>query len=301
MILGRRKYTECHFSEVTDKKLYKKLLLFSGWTLFGSTASVGMNQGCTILTNIFFGPVVNTSRAIAFQINSAINAFSGNFIMAVRPPMIKAYAEKSFSYLNKMFVTSNKFIYYSMLVIFLPLFFEMNYILKIWLNTSDPQTILFSRLILIYTFIIALSYPITVIIQATGYVKQYHVSVEIFTLLCLPVTYFLFRAGFQAGSTFGVMIAAALLSHIIRIRCIKKYYVGFNLNDYLSFLLRAILLTIIVVFMMNMLHGALENDLIRLFFVTFASILLVGLSCFFIALSKNEKLVVLDFIKKRIK
>ena len=204
------RYSECRYTICHDRTLYKELLSFSGWTLFGSIASVCMIQGNTLLVNMYFGPVVNASRAIALQVFSAISTFANSFIMAIRPPIIKAYSEHDYMYLGRLFNSGNKFIYYCLLMICLPLYIDMEYILNIWLNCTNQQAILFSRLILIYTLVLCLGNPITIIIQATGKVKEYHLAVESFTLLCLPITYVLFRLGLPASATFYAMIVNSL-------------------------------------------------------------------------------------------
>ena len=112
IVISRNKYDECSYHKPTEKDLYKELLSFSGWSLFGSIAGVGMAQVNTILVNIFFGPLVNAARAISFQFSMAVSSFSNSFLMAIRTPMIKSYAEESYVYLNKIFNMSNKFIYW---------------------------------------------------------------------------------------------------------------------------------------------------------------------------------------------
>src|SRR6218665_71687 len=149
--VGYYKYAECRYKIQKEKKLFHELISFSGWSLFGSLAGVGMAQVTTILINVFFGPLFNAARAISFQFNYALSSLTASFLMALRPQMIKSYAEGSYLYLNKIFNLSNKLIYYGLLIVSLPLIFEMNAILMIWLGKTDYQTILFSRLILIYT------------------------------------------------------------------------------------------------------------------------------------------------------
>ncbi len=129
IFVGLNKYAECRYKKPTEKTLFKELISFSGWSLFGSVAGVGMSQVNTILVNIFFGPIVNAARAISFQFNMAVSSFVGSFILAIRTQMIKSYAEESYSYLNKIFYLSNKFIYYCLLMICIPLMFEMDTIL----------------------------------------------------------------------------------------------------------------------------------------------------------------------------
>jgi len=297
IVIGINKYDECRYQKPTEKKLYKDLLSFSGWSLFGSVAGVGMAQVITILVNIFFGPLVNSARAISFQFSLAVSSFSGSFLMAIRSPMIKSYAEESYLFLNKIFNLSNKFIYYCLLMIFLPLIFEMDTILVLWLKTLDSQTVLFSRLILFYALIMSLNNPISIIIQATGHVKEYHVAVEIFTLLCVPATYILFKLGYPAYYTYIVMIIAAIASHVVRLICLKKYYKPFSYSEYInSFVLPAFAITLVASSFVFLIHRSIMNTSARLFAVVFFTALCVSSLVLLIGLSKTEK----DFLKQLI-
>lgn len=290
IVIGYRRYAECRYQKLTENFLIKELLTFSGWSFFGSIAGVGMYQVNTILTNIFFGPVVNAARAISIQVNLAISSFTASFLMAIRPAMIKSYAEESYLYLNKIFNLSNKFIYYCLLMICLPLMFEMNTILNLWLKTTDAQTVLFSRLILVYALIMSLNNPISIIIQATGHVKEYHVPVETFTLLCVPATYFLFRWGYPAYSTYIVMIVVAVASHIVRLICLKKYYKPFSYSEYIkSFLLPASVITTFASLFVFLIHINIMNTSLRIGAVVIFSVVCVGAFALLIGLSKTEK------------
>lgn len=289
-IIGHKKYAECRYLKPTEKTLFKEFLSFSGWSLFGSVAGVGMNQVITILVNIFFGPLVNAARAISFQFNMAIGSFCGSFLMAIRPQMIKSFADGSFAYLNKIFYLSNKVIYYGLLMLCLPLIFEMNTILSFWLKTTDPQTVLFSRLILVYALLMSLNNPISIIIQAVGRVKEYHIPVETFTLLCVPATYLLFKLGYPAYSTYIVLIVATVMAHIVRLICLKRYYKPFSYSEYIkSFVLPAFTITFFSSLLVFILHRSNMNSSLRVLAVVFLSVISVAFFTLIMGLSKEEK------------
>lgn len=290
----RRKYSECKWRTVKDKNLYHSLLSFSGWHLFSSMASIGMNQIITFLVNIFFGVLVNAARGISLQISGAVGAFSNNFIMAIRPPMIKAYAEHNFNYLNKLFHYSNKFVFYFMLMIVLPMYFEMETILSVWLNTRNEQTILFSRLILIYALIVSLNNPISIIMQASGKIKEYFVPVETFTILCPIVTYLLFISGFSATTSYYAIIVTISCSHVVRLICLKKYYPPFDLHQYIfSFFLPAILVLLITFIEIYMMKLYVTDNFVVVIILSIISIL--GFTAL-VGLSKDERKMLLSVI-----
>ena len=290
IVIGYKRYTECHYQKVSEKILYKNLLSFSSWMLFSSLAGTGINQINTILVNIFFGPVANAARAIALQVNSAMNSFTASFLTAIKPPMIKSYAEGNYGYLDKIFYLSNKFVYYCLIMICMPLIFEMDTVLMLWLKSTDSQTILFARLVLIYALIMSLNNPISIIIQATGKIKSYSVWVEIPTLLSVPATYMFFKLGYPAYSTFVVIIVAAIIAHIIRLICLKKNYNSFDFIVYMkNFILPAIFITFIVVLLGYLFHISILNSLVRLGVIVFISVLFTLLFVFLLGLSADER------------
>lgn len=298
IIVLQKRYPICKFKKHSDRSLYKQMLSFSGWHLFSSLASVGMVQINTILVNIFFGVIVNAARAIALQINSAIISFTSSFITALRPPMIKAYADGDYLTLNKLFELSNKTIFYLLLIVLLPIYLTMNEVLTIWLGKVDDMTVLFSRLIVIYSIILALNNPISIIVQATGNVKLYFSLVEIFTLLCPVFTYIAFKFGAPPQATFYIMIVAVILSHLMRILCLKKIYNSFQILKYLkTFLLPGFLVCLISYCLVRTLF-LFEVNIVFFYLLSFV---IIGSLIYLVGLSHGDKQLLKSIIFKRIR
>lgn len=293
---------EYHYKRKVDKSLYKQMLSFSGWTLFSTSASIGMSQIVTMITNVFFGPVVNAARAIAFQMNTAMSSFTGNIIMALKPPMIKQYAEKDYEKVNRYFNFSNKAVFFSLLLILLPIYFEMEEVLKLWLDVKDAQTSLFCRLILIYALVLALNNPISIIVQATGNIKAYSTFVEIPTLLCFPVTWLLFAIGMPAETAFIIMIIAIIISHIIRLICLKKLFPLFSYREYsFNFIVPALTILFLVSIGLYLIKTMMGAGIIRLLMVAFIGAILLGGLCLLIGFNEFERDTIFRFlhIKKK--
>lgn len=299
IIISVRRYPGCKYIKVTEPGLYKEFLSFSGWTLFGTLAGLSLFQATTILLNMFFGPIVSAARAISIQVYSALNSFGNNFLMVIKPPLIKQYASGDFVRLNFLFNLSNKTIYYSLLLICIPILFEMDGVLQFWLKTSDLQIVYFSRLMVVYAIIMAIGNPITFVVQATGKIKKYFTRVELFTLLCAPCTYMLFKLGFDASFSFWTMIVAAFLSHIVRIVCIRDLYEHFDLKSYfLSFIAPSILVTITCVCASFIVEYLLDPGLLRFFILTIENAIVVLFVSYYFGLSENEKHVVISIYER---
>ncbi len=283
-----------------EKTLYKEMLSFSGWTLFSSSASIGISQLVTMITNVFFGPIVNAARGIAFQISSAMSSFTASITVALRPPMIKSYAEGDYNQVNSYFKFSNKAVYYLLLIVLLPIFFEMETVLRLWLDVDDTQTILFCRLILVYALILSLNNPISIIVQATGNIKAYSTYVEIPTMLCFPVTWVLYAMGLPAEVAFYVMIGAIFSSHIIRLICLKRVFPDFSFKSYYKeFVLPAVFITIITSLALLLVTHFLTTRVLRLFITIAVCGILVLTMCVLFGFSRKEISVLLSLFRKK--
>jgi O-antigen/teichoic acid export membrane protein len=296
---SRRHYPECKFVKVWDKKQFQSILSYSGWSLFGTSANIAYNQGNNILINLFFGPVANAAQAVAFQVSGALSMFSSNFYAVIRPPLIKSYAEGNYEYMMRLFYTSAKITFCLLLLIFLPLILNTEYILNLWLDNVGDYMVAFSQLTLIASIILAMHQPITTIIQATGSVKRYHVIVETSTLLILPLTYVCFKYGYSVVWAFYISIAMFLIAHIIRLLVLRTV-IAFSLREYVvRFVLPMLLLTIISTGVTYFIHKLLANGFFNLTLTCMVAALSVTVCCWWLTFSKAERTQVVKMITKR--
>lgn len=296
-MICHKKYNECTYHKVKEKELHIKLLSFSGWTLLTSGASIAMNQIVTILLNIFFGPIVSAARAISIQVSSAISTFTNSFIMAVQPSMVKSYAGKNELRLNNLFYLGNKLILYGLLMICIPLYFEMETILELWLGPTDNMTISFCKIIVVYSIILSLNNPISIIVQATGKLRQYVIPVETITLLTPLVIYVIFKIGGSAISSLYVMLLMISITHIVRILCLARIYVPFSIKQYLKeFIYPGIISISILVVIALITHNALTEKYSRLIISISATLVMTIILVFKLALNTEEKTAIKELL-----
>lgn len=300
MIVAYHKYPECRYQKVNDKKLYKQLFSFSGWTFYGALSGVGMTQGSVILLNIFFGPVINAAFCIANQIYNAITALSNSIVIAFKPAMIKAYSANDSQYLERLFYTSNKAILYLLLMVAVPFFLEGEVILKSWLGHCSSDMLLFSKLYIIYTVCVALHNPITTIIQGTGHLKKYSLYVESLTILSIPISWILFHLGYASYYIFIVMISLCIGAQVIRIKILKNEVPEFTTKLYiLRFVRPAIQVIGLTSIIMYFIYNIVEKNTLHFFLTTGISIVVISVLIYLIGLSKQEK-ALLQMITNRI-
>lgn len=302
VITANRKYAECHYKKVKDKSLYKEFTAFSGWTLFGSVSGIGMIQGNTILLNIFFGPIINAAFAIALQINNAFTALCNSVVMALRPAMIRSYASNDREYLQQLFNTSNKFLFFILIAIGVPLISEMYDILNIWLEDFSEEMVLFSRMIIVYVIILAMHNPITIIMHASGKVKYYHLISESVMIICFPLSWILFSFGMPSYTVLVSMISVCALAHVVRMFCLKHYQDDFSISRYLlSFVMPSVVITILTCGLTYLVHESIDNPLPRFVVVFIFCPVLLSVLMYCLGLSSFEKAIIKKVVHHIIK
>jgi len=228
----RKLYAETRFNlRLFDWHQSREMLLFMGWSILGSLAVISRNQGVSVLINIFFGVVKNAAYGIAMQVNAGLNVLSNGIKSSMSPQILKSAGTGDY---NKMIYLMRSLSKFSLLIVCfvsIPFLFEAPLILKIWLKTVPADTVLFSRLIVIYSMTMMLSAGIQTVFSAIGKVKLYNLYVSVLLIMNLPVSYFLFKAGFASYTILEVGIILELISLVIRLFLLKKY-VNFSIGTF---------------------------------------------------------------------
>ncbi len=242
MIFCHTKFKFCRYIWKWDKNIFTRLSTYIGWNMFGSLSSMLSSQGQNILLNIFFGPLVNTSKAIADRIFNVINSLSSNLYMATSPQMVKSYAIQDLNRCNDLLLKTSKISFLLVFVIAFPLLCNMPQILEFWLgaDSNAPYMIGFCRLILIYCLILTLEPPITSIIIATGNIKRYQIWIGAVTLSYIPVTALVLQFGSSPIMTLIILMITMAIAQYVRVN-IAHSQVGLSYSKYAKMVIRPIL------------------------------------------------------------
>ena len=295
----KKHYSECRFYLVWDKILFKEMVSYSGWNLFGASVGVVKNQIINVLLNIFFGPLVNAARGISSQVNSAVVSFSQNFSTAMRPQIIKNYASENYKETIQLVFRGCKGTFFLMYLFSLPLMIEMPYVLKLWLKEPPEMAVLFTRLALLDALIDSISYPIMTLAQATGRIRLYQGIVGGIQLLNLPISFYALFLGAQAYSVMVIAVIVTIITFFVRLLILKRLiYFPMKL-----FLRRVVWSVLIIALLSSVLpiviNRYLKVGFARLVLISVFSCISVGILVFFLALSSNDrKLMIIELRKK---
>lgn len=293
-------FEECRFSLVKDKVLYKRLLSYGGWDLFGNLALVCQGEGVNLLLNVFFGPVVNAARAIAFQIQGAVTQFVSNFMTAVRPQVIKNYAEGNVDKMYTMTFYAAKFSYILMLALVVPIIYEIRFILGIWLGDAVPdETALFAVIVLMTytwrTFHIAALMPY----HAIGKIKTGNVTIGSLMIATLPIGYVLFKCGCPAYSVFLAIFAVEIVGMFAIYWLIHRYEYFPYKYVFTKILMPCGLVTIFTIIVPAFITHLMNDGWARLIIVGISTEFSLLLSALYLGLNKEERTRIFSFIKNK--
>jgi len=211
-----QRFPESHLSLCREKSIYKGMLSYSLWDFLGSFCAQGMAQGVNLLINIFFGVSVNAARAVAYQVDSALQTFTGNFMTSVTPQITKSYAVGDKKRFFQLINESGRFSFMLFGLFSIPLMLEAPFVLSIWLKQVPDQTVVFLRFVLAIVLFRTIARPLIMGVHATGDVKFLNLSAGLVNVITyLPSIYLLFKAGQPVWSLYYTVIALSVISSIL--------------------------------------------------------------------------------------
>jgi O-antigen/teichoic acid export membrane protein len=262
-------------------------------------AFTGSNQGINILLNIFFGPSVNAARAISYQISSSVNALVTNIQTAVSPRIVKLFAEDKIDEFKNLVFQNAKYAFLLLFFITLPLIFELDTILFLWLNTVPESTTLFCRIILLQSLLYSINRPFIMAIHAVGKMKYINITGGTVLLMVLPVSYFLLKFGFPAYVPFIIYILGTIGEFFFDLFFLNKY-INLSIKEFLVKTLFPIIKVVLLSLLFtSFTYFSMEKSLIRLLLVFFVSSCSILCGSYFLATDKITRIKVRNFVVKR--
>lgn len=296
------RYCTKHFVETRklvkfDKQTFKEIFGFAGWSFITSINGHLNNQGVSMLVNVFFGVVFNASRGIATQVESAIVHFVSSFTTAIKPQIIKSYAAGDIRGMATLVYRGAKFSYFAMLAMMLPIICETDIILHTWLTVVPDQTVIFVKLSLIIGTFDCVRASTAAACYATGKMKKYAIILGIIGLLEFPLTWVFFALGAPIVTTYYLYIFVKTLVLIASIYLLQDM-VGLKMINYVKKVLLPIFLVTIVSLTPNfVLLALMAESYIRLVISLVIGVSSVGLSSFFLGLTKGERKAIMSKVK----
>ena len=300
-------YSRSHFEEIRIKKyfnvsLIKKMLSFSGWNVFGVFSEMLKEQGLNLIINLFFGPIVNAARAIAYQVSTAIRGFVSSANMAVRPQIVQSYAQDNKRRSLSLVFSMTKLITIIYIALGCPIILEINFILHLWLGDYFPEhTASFVIIVLLISLVNNMNSVLSAIVHASGKMRDYQLYGGSVSMLSVPFAYLALYLGGSPESAFWVSLLFTVVMQLVSLFVVQSI-VGLSVKRYfVDIVVPMTLVTIVAIIVPALLHTLICESFVRLLIVASASLISSVISFYFLAMSTNENTIAKQIVLKRFK
>ena len=297
LLMGvQRIYCHSKYEEVVvnpiklyDKKLFREMTRFAGWSFLGTSSSMLSNYGQGVVLNMFFGTTVNAAQGVANQISGQLSVFATTMMKALNPAIAKNEGAGNRSKMIKATLMGSKVSFFLLMFFFIPVILELPYLFKFWLKEVPEYAVIFCRLILIRILIEQPFQPLMASIAAVGNIRKFQIYSSILNFIPLIASYILFKLGFKPYLNYIVFIVYAITSSILAL-FFSKRYCGLSLIHFFSEVLSRCYISFGITLILAAIPCMLvESSLIRLAMVLASSMILFFITVWFIGFSTKDR------------
>lgn len=295
------RYEETHFKYIIDKSRLRDVASFASWSLCGSISTTANSEGINVLINLFFNTLINAARGIAYQVDGVVRNFVINFQTAMNPQIVKSFSLGEFGNMYELIYKGSKLSFYILYSLAIPVIFNLNYLLKLWLGTLPIYTVIFTKLVLINSLIVSLSGVLSLAAQSTGKIKKYQLTMGGGILLNLPLAYVFFRLGFPPYYVLVISIIIETILLFTRLFFLKKM-INLPVLQYIAKSLFPVLMVVVITLPIIYFEQEIPdyNNLFLVLTKCLAICLTIVIMIFYFGISKDEKNKIIKIIKTKI-
>lgn len=295
---SKHKYDECcHFSiKSFDVLMFKEMLSFMGWNVYGTLCITVRTQGIAILLNRFFTTAINAAYGLASQVAGQFNFLSSSLTTAMNPQIIKAEGSGNRKKMIRLSEISCKLSFLLMSIVSIPAVFFMDVILDVWLKDVPDYAGLFCSFILLSVQVDLITQNLSTSNQAVGNVKVYNIVINTIKAITIPFAYFVLKVGY---GPLGVMVTYIIFESLCALG--RLLFLHYNIQLSIRQYFINVILSVI---------PPLAINILICYFVSFKQnpwmfLLAVILSCittcfvsYFVSLKSDEKDIVNGMLGK---
>lgn len=284
-------FPECRISRrhMFSKSRAIELFNFASWSLIGCLGGLLRNQGTAVLLNLFYGPKVNAAYGIANQVSSQTGMLAQSMISAMSPEITSVAGRNDRQHFLDLSFRASKFGTLLMLMIVIPFYIEMEYVLRLWLKNPPPYAVIFSQLILLSFLLDRLTIGHMIAINSNRKVAAYQSSVGIILLLTFPLAYAFLKIFCSPQAALIAFLITSAFSTIGRIYWGKRL-VGLSPKRWVSeVMIRCIIVSLPVYVLSKLPEMILPSTLLRLVLTILISIIAMAIFGWYYGIDISER------------
>ena len=284
-----RHFVECHYRWTKDTLLFKQMFGFSSWSFLTNACTIFNTQGVNILINMFFGVALNAARGVANQVEGAIMQFVYNFTMALNPQITKNYAAGNTRETFKLVCRGAKFSYFLLLLFAMPVMFEAEQVLTLWLKIVPDHAVVFLRLTIIGSMINMLGNTGYTACMATGNIRRYVIIISGVGCLVFPLTWIAFKLGLPVESAYLAYILVYTSVTSVRLYVMKGLLQFPPMMFVKDVVLKILVVTSVAIIIPLFIYKQMDPTFLRLVTTVLVCTLSTCVCVYGIGLTRNER------------
>lgn len=305
VILGvKRIYCRIYIKEIFGgfniirRQELKEMFSFTIWTTLTTFCDIGQTHGMAIILNVFHGARANAAYGVALLVSGQAKYLMAVLFKAASPQVISRVAGGSLQDAIRLVFSASKISFLFVLALIIPLWIEMDFLLKFWLGDPPQYSAWFCRIILMVPLIKSLTYSFQNLIHAVGLIGSYQRALAFVQIFVLPVAYILLYLRVNIYFSLLVIVIAE-----IGLSCIRIFFARRLCCVSIREFVAKIMAPAIVIFLLSLFISAgvpyvIKSPFGRLLTITFCSSSVIGLSAWAIMFEPREKIIVRDLLWK---
>ena len=287
-------YEESHLTLTWDKEIVNKMLKFCGWDLYGNGCVVAKQQGINFLVNMFFGVTLNAGISIASVVSGTLSGFTSNITLALRPQIIKNYAQKDCIAMQNLMSQGIKYIILLQACCTIPFVLEADYVFHLWLDIVPPYAVLFCQWMFIASLFSASNGILIVAIHATGRIKYLSYISGSISVIQLPILYLLYSNGQNPIWAYILSVFGGTAMVVVNIFIAKYNISSLSVRQLFSSMITSLLIVGILTIPFVFIQQQFDSSIWRVVGITSGYILSIGIITFLFVLPHNVRAKIIE-------
>lgn len=220
------KESRIQFSMWWNFSRLKQMSMFSGWMFLGAAGLLLKNQGISILVNWMRGTIANAGQGIGIQLAGQTESLYNALVMALNPEVTRRAGAGGNKQMMDLAQRSTRLGLLIVLLVGVPLFFECEYVLKLWLKDPPVYAVFFTRVQIVLAIFNKMRIGHMMCFTAAGSVKP----IQILDACFYVSTIILIGIAYLVSGSLEISFYAYLAFHFVYL--VSYLYVGSKYFDW---------------------------------------------------------------------
>ncbi len=295
VMVARQRYNECkNFWDFHsyDKQLLFSIVSFSWWNLYSSLCVIGRNQGYAFVINKFLSLTANAAYGIANQISAQINNLVYSLSNAVSPIITKSQGGGGEARMRQLAEASSRLSMLMFSMIAIPILYELDFILSMWLGDVPEYTYVFVISVIIACICDSYAVGLRTGIQAIGEIKDFTIAVYTVKILSIPAVIACLYQGISPTYIFIPYIVTEVIGTLVTIHFYSRYTSSSCRTLFLEAFCRISVPFVIALLVSCLTSSVMPIGWLRLVLNFALTSMFAGVSIYLFGLTDSEKRIV---------